>query len=192
MISSSKSRIFDLYLECTTIVSFGSLRKSSPWKTIIAHPLSPGQSCCVTLRLRSVEALKRYIYSRPRWPQPTGRWDFGLHCAKSFRRHKNNAVVCTRLPMCFTSYLRASSHGLCRSYARIMRARDHKTATEETGRFTVEFENRYPKAGNNLVKNQEKLFTFFDYPDAHWLHLCSTNAIESTFATVEARTRTIK
>ena len=42
------------------------------------------------------------------------------------------------------------------------------------------------------MKDQEKLLTFFDYPDAHWLHLRTSNAIESTFATVKARTRTTK
>ncbi len=31
-----------------------------------------------------------------------------------------------------------------------------------------------------------------DYPAAHWLHLRTTNAIESTFATVKARTRSTK
>jgi transposase-like protein len=74
----------------------------------------------------------------------------------------------------------------------IMRAPDRKSAIEEIGRFAAEFEDRYPKAADNLVKDQEKLLTFFDYPDAHWLHLRSTNAIESTFATVKARTRTTK
>jgi transposase-like protein len=74
----------------------------------------------------------------------------------------------------------------------IMRAPDRKTAIEEIGRFTAEFENRYPKAANNLVKDQEKLLTFFDYPDAHWLHLRTSNAIESAFSTVKARTRTTK
>ena len=74
----------------------------------------------------------------------------------------------------------------------IMRAPDRKTAIEEIGRFTAEFENRYPKAVNNLVKDQEKLLTFFDYPDAHWLHLRTSNAIESAFSTVKARTRTTK
>ena len=73
-----------------------------------------------------------------------------------------------------------------------MRAPDRKTAIEEIGRFTAEFKNRYPKAVNSLVKDQEKLLTFFDYPDAHWLHLRTSKAIESTFATVKARTRTTK
>jgi transposase-like protein len=74
----------------------------------------------------------------------------------------------------------------------IMRAPDLQTALEELGRFVAEFEDRYQKATHTLVKDREKLFTFFDYPAAHWIHLRTTNAIESTFATVKARTRTTK
>ena len=73
-----------------------------------------------------------------------------------------------------------------------MRAPDRQTAIEEIGRFTEEFEDRYPKAVHALVKDQEKMLTFFDFPAAHWIHLRTTNAIESTFATVKARTRVTK
>ncbi len=37
----------------------------------------------------------------------------------------------------------------------IMRAPDRQTAAEEIGRFTVEFEDRYPKAVQTMTKNQE-------------------------------------
>jgi transposase-like protein len=43
-----------------------------------------------------------------------------------------------------------------------------------------------------LTKDQEKMLTLFNYPAAHWIHLRTTNAIESTFATVKARTRVTK
>ena len=36
------------------------------------------------------------------------------------------------------------------------------------------------------------LFTFYDFPAEHWLHLRTTNPIESTFATVRHRTRQTK
>lgn len=58
--------------------------------------------------------------------------------------------------------------------------------------FQEEYEAKYPKAVNCLVKDTDRLFTFMDYPGAHWVHLRSTNAIESTFATVKARTRVTK
>ena len=74
----------------------------------------------------------------------------------------------------------------------IMRAPDHQAALEEMERFTRTFGDKYPKAVATLIKDQEQMFTFFNYPAAHWIHLRTTNAIESTFSTVKARTRTTK
>ena len=37
-----------------------------------------------------------------------------------------------------------------------------------------------------------RLLTFFDFPAEHWVHLKTTNAIESTFATVRLRTKVTK
>jgi len=74
----------------------------------------------------------------------------------------------------------------------IMRAEGRETAQEELVRFQEEYEAKYPKAVDCLTKDTDTLFTFMDYPAAHWIHLRTTNAIESTFATVKARTRTTK
>ena len=74
----------------------------------------------------------------------------------------------------------------------IMLAPDKRSAQEELKGFQEEYEAKYPKAVNCLVKDTDRLFTFMDFPGAHWVHLRSTNAIESTFATVKARTRVTK
>jgi len=71
----------------------------------------------------------------------------------------------------------------------IMEAPDRKSAEEEMAYFVQEFEARYPKATDCLTKDTDVLFTFFDFPAEHWRHLRTTNAIESTFSTVKARTR---
>ena len=54
------------------------------------------------------------------------------------------------------------------------------------------YEKKYPKACQCLSKDQEALFTFYDFPAEHWTHLRTTNPIESTFATVRHRTRQTK
>ncbi len=59
-------------------------------------------------------------------------------------------------------------------------------------RFEALFREKYPKAVRCLRKDQEVLLTFYDFPAAHWKHLRTTNAIESTFATVRHRTRQTK
>ena len=74
----------------------------------------------------------------------------------------------------------------------IMRAPDRQAALEEMECFARTFTDKYPKAVNTLTKDQEQMFTFFNYPAAHWIHLRTTNAIESTFSTVKARTRSTK
>ena len=74
----------------------------------------------------------------------------------------------------------------------IMRAPDRASAEEEMARFVQEYEAKYPKATDCLMKDSEALLAFFDFPAQHWAHLRTTNPIESTFATVKARTRVTK
>jgi transposase-like protein len=71
----------------------------------------------------------------------------------------------------------------------IMRSPSRNDALEEIDRFSQEFNVRYPKAVETLLKDQDQLLTFFDFPAQHWIHLRTSNAIESTFSTVKARTR---
>ncbi len=54
------------------------------------------------------------------------------------------------------------------------------------------YEAKYPKACERLRKDEDVLFTFYDFPAEHWVHLRTTNPIESTFATVRHRTRQTK
>ena len=58
--------------------------------------------------------------------------------------------------------------------------------------FVKAFGDKYPKPVDKLVRDREVLLTFYDFPAAHWTHLRTTNPIESTFATVRARTRVTK
>jgi transposase-like protein len=47
---------------------------------------------------------------------------------------------------------------------------------------------KYHKATERLVKDRERLLTFYDFPAEHWKHIRTTNPIESSFATVRQRT----
>jgi len=58
--------------------------------------------------------------------------------------------------------------------------------------FVKSFADKYPKAVECLVKDKDDIFAFYDFPGAHWLHLRTTNPIESTFATVRLRHRRTK
>jgi putative transposase len=54
--------------------------------------------------------------------------------------------------------------------------------------FLRTFEAKYPKATECLAKDRKELLTFYDFPAEHWLHLRTTNVIESVFASVRLRT----
>ena len=74
----------------------------------------------------------------------------------------------------------------------IMYAPDRESALEEIERFSEEYSPRYLKAVETLTKDQDRLLTFLDFPAEHWIHLRTTNPIESPFATVKARTKKTK
>ena len=58
--------------------------------------------------------------------------------------------------------------------------------------FVATFEAKHTKATECLTKDREVLLTFYDFPAEHWLHIRTTNPIESTFATVRLRTEKTK
>ena len=58
--------------------------------------------------------------------------------------------------------------------------------------FLRTYEAKYPKATECLVKDRKELLVFYDFPAEHWLHLRTTNVIESVFATVRLRTEKTK
>ncbi len=74
----------------------------------------------------------------------------------------------------------------------IWMAETRQQANEAFDLFVESFEAKYPKAVTCLVKDRDVLLTFYDFPAEHWVHLRTTNPIESTFATVRLRTARTK
>lgn len=58
--------------------------------------------------------------------------------------------------------------------------------------FVRDFEAKYPKAVTVLIKDRESLLAFYDFPAEHWIHIRTTNPIESSFATIRHRTTRTK
>ncbi|WP_348760051.1 transposase [Candidatus Methylocalor cossyra] len=61
-------------------------------------------------------------------------------------------------------------------------------ATADGKKVLSVYRPKYPKAVACLEKDRDALLTFYDFPAEHWIHLRTTNPIESTFATVRLRT----
>jgi transposase-like protein len=71
-------------------------------------------------------------------------------------------------------------------------AEDREHAVQGIERFKIEYEAKWPKAVEKVTKDADALLAFFDFPAEHWVHLKTTNPIESTFATVRLRTKVTK
>jgi transposase-like protein len=69
----------------------------------------------------------------------------------------------------------------------IYRAETKEAAGKAFDLFVKTYEAKYPKATECLSKDRDVLLTFYDYPAEHWVHIRTTNAIESVFATVRLR-----
>ena len=58
--------------------------------------------------------------------------------------------------------------------------------------FETDYGAKFPKAVAKIIDDVEELLAFYDFPAEHWIHLRTTNPIESTFATVRIRTKVTK
>jgi transposase-like protein len=71
----------------------------------------------------------------------------------------------------------------------IYHAKSYNDAQRLKQEFMCRYRTLYPKAVKSLQEAGEALLTYFDFPKRHWVHLKTTNPIESLFATVRLRTR---
>ena len=76
-----------------------------------------------------------------------------------------------------------------KALAEIWGAEDKSHALAAVKVFTELFGAKFPKAVAKITDDLDQLLAFYDYPAEHWIHLRTTNPIESTFATVRHRTK---
>jgi putative transposase len=98
--------------------------------------------------------------------------------------HKTGNVL-NKLPKHLHSKAKAMLH-------EIWMAATQRDADKAFALFVETFEAKYAKAVACLVKDRPELLAFYDFPAEHWVHIRTTNPIESTFATVRLRTRRTK
>jgi putative transposase len=82
--------------------------------------------------------------------------------------------------------------GARRALAEVRDAEDREYAERAAKAFADAYGAKFPKATAKLTDDLDQLLTFYDFPAEHWLHLKTTNPIESTFATVRLRTKVTK
>ncbi|MFF4509455.1 IS256 family transposase [Streptomyces sp. NPDC001401] len=79
-----------------------------------------------------------------------------------------------------------------RAIQEIYNAEDKEHAAKAVAAFAKQYGAKYPKVVNRITDDEDELLAFFDFPAEHWIHLRTTNPIESTFATVRLRTKVTK
>jgi len=94
--------------------------------------------------------------------------------------HKT-ANVLDKLPKSAQSKAKSALH-------EIWMAETKDNAEKAFDYFLEAYGPKYPKAADCLAKDRDALLTFYDFPAEHWIHIRTTNPIESTFATVRLRT----
>ena len=105
---------------------------------------------------------------------------YGLARAQRCWVHKT-ANVLNKLPKGVQKKAKEALHA-------IWMAPSKAEANKAFDRFLRTFEGKYPKATECLAKDRAELLTFYDFPAEHWVHLRTTNPVESTLGTVRLRT----
>jgi transposase-like protein len=83
-----------------------------------------------------------------------------------------------------------SAHpGAKKALAEIWNAEDRRHALNGVKAFQASYGVKFPKAVAKITDDLGELLAFYDFPAEHWIHLRTTNPIESTFATVRHRTK---
>ena len=95
--------------------------------------------------------------------------------------HKT-ANILNKLPKSVQPKVKAALH-------EIWMASTRKEAYKAFDNTLELFGAKYPKAMECLRKDKEELLAFYDFPAEHWVHIRTTNPIESAFATVRLRTK---
>ena len=79
-----------------------------------------------------------------------------------------------------------------KALAEIRDAEDRAHVDAAIKSFEDAFGAKWPKAAAKITDKPDELLAFFEFPAEHWIHLKTTNPIESTFATVRLRTKVTK
>jgi transposase-like protein len=86
-----------------------------------------------------------------------------------------------------------SAHpGAKKALTEIWNAEDKNHAIDAVKAFEAAYGAKFPKAVAKIIDDLDQLLAFYDFPAEHWVHLRTTNPIESTFATVRNRSKITK
>jgi hypothetical protein len=159
-------------------------RSSSPWLTGTGSPPDRGLTCWVTA------AAARCA---PRcWRPVTGRWGSGVRCARSFPGTQEQRCWFRKTGNVLAALPESAHPGAKKALAEIRGAGDKPRALAAVTAFQAACGVKFPQATAKITDDRDQLLAFYGYPAGHWVHLRTTNPVESTFATVRHRAKITK
>jgi transposase-like protein len=84
---------------------------------------------------------------------------------------------------------KSAQPGAKKALQEIYNAEDRDHAEKAVKEFARTYEAKWPKAVQKITGEVDELLAFYDFPAQHWVHLRTTNPIESTFSSVKLRTK---
>src|SRR5664279_6561639 len=126
------------------------------------------------------------------WRWATARWGSGRHCGTCSRRPGSSGAGSTSRRMCLRRCRSAAHPGAIKAMQVIYNAEDIDHARVAVKALKNDYGTKFPKAVEKITSELDVLLEFYNYPADHWVHLRTTNPIESTFSTVRLRTKVTK
>ena len=102
-------------------------------------------------------------------------------------RHQRCWVHKTRNVM--NTLPKSTQPGAKKALQEIYNAEDRTHAEKAARAFEKTYGAKWPKAVKKITDDLDELLAFYDFPAEHWIHLRTTNPIESTFSTIRLRTK---
>lgn len=93
---------------------------------------------------------------------------------------------------CWCALPKSAQPGAKKALQDIYNAEDRDHALKAVAAFEKIYGVKFPKAVKEITDDVDEMLAFYDFPAEHWIHLRTTNPIESTFATVRLRTKVTK
>ncbi|MFR9755063.1 IS256 family transposase [Streptomyces sp. TR06-5] len=84
---------------------------------------------------------------------------------------------------------KSAQPGAKKALQEIYNAENRTHAEKAVKEFASTYGAKWPKAVKKITDDVDELLAFYDFPAEHWVHLRTTNPIESTFSTVKLRTK---
>jgi transposase-like protein len=135
-----------------------------------------------------IDLKKRGLKTAPKLATGDGAMGFWKALPKVFGNTRRQRCTVHKTVNVLDKLPKSAQKKAKRDLQEIWMAETKEDAEKAFDYFIEAYGLKYPKAAECLAKDRDDLLTFYDFPAEHWVHIRTTNPIESTFATVRLRT----